>query len=100
MDDVQMPVLTRNASKHCAVVNEGTKMSNTNYQDKLNDKNKLNATNELVVINSTEENDLTEKTEKMNKNHGSTSYPSATPGFPTNPINANTLVDTLVRQNS
>lgn len=87
-----MPVLTRNASKHCAVINEGTKMTN--------DTNESNVKNNPEVVNPQQGNDKTSKTEGMNKNHESTSSSSASPGFPVNPVDANTLVDTLVRQNS
>ncbi|KAL4096991.1 hypothetical protein QTP88_021843 [Uroleucon formosanum] len=86
-----MPVLTRNASKHCAIINEGTKMNETN------DKNKSNVKNNPEVVNPQQGND---KTEGMNKNHESMSSSSASPVFPVNPVDANTLVDTLVRQNS
>jgi len=89
--DVQMPVLTRNASKHCAIVNECNEM---NEENKSNEPNEPNASK---VINLLEKDD---QTERMNENNESTSSSSATPGFPVGPLDANTLVETLVRQNS
>ncbi|XP_008179909.1 uncharacterized protein LOC103308399 [Acyrthosiphon pisum] len=68
--------------------------------NETNDKNKSNVMNTPEVFNPQQRNDKTSNTEGMNKNHESTSSSSASPGFPMTPVDANTLVDTLVRQNS
>lgn len=94
MNVIQMPVLTRNAVKHSAIVNECIRMNEMNEKNKSKELNEPNASK---VINLLEEND---QTEKMNENNGSKPSSSATPDPPVSPVDANTLVETLVRQNS
>ncbi|XP_050061473.1 uncharacterized protein LOC114131462 isoform X2 [Aphis gossypii] len=92
-----MPVLTRNASKHSAIVNECIGINEMNKKNKSNESNEPNVSK---VINLLEEND---QTEKMNENNGSTPSLSATPDPPVSSnssVDANTLVETLVKQNS
>lgn len=86
-----MPVLTRNASKHCAIVNECIRTN------EMNEENKSNEQNASKVINFLEGNG---QSEEMNENNGSTSSSSATLDPPVSTVDANTLVETLVRQNS
>ncbi|KAE9522971.1 hypothetical protein AGLY_016602 [Aphis glycines] len=92
-----MPVLTWNASKHSAIVNECIGINEMNKKNKSNESNEPNVSK---VINLLEEND---QTEKMNENNGSTPFLSATPDPPVSSnssVDANTLVETLVKQNS
>jgi len=69
-------------------------MNEMNEKNKLDESNKPNASK---VINLMEEND---QTEKMNENNGSKPSSSATPDPLVSPVDANTLVETLVKQNS
>lgn len=85
MDVIQMPVLTRNASKLSAAVNECIRTNEMNEENKPN------------VLNLLEEND---QMESMNENNRSTSSEPKTSEPSVNLVDANTLVETLVRQYS